>query len=120
MDFEIGHVVRSAAGHDRGDLFMIVGIEGDYLLLADGKTRRTEKPKRKKKSMHREGASAGPAALRLLKVKGPVIKKFRRALAAFAAGRQVKKEAKPLAKDDMIELEGVSSSRCPTQRSVWT
>lgn len=97
MDFEIGHVVRSAAGHDRGDLFMIVGIEGDYLLLADGKTRRTEKPKRKKKKhVHREGASAGPAALRLLKGERAGNQEIRRALAAFAAGRQVKKEAKPL------------------------
>ena len=84
MDFEIGHVVRSAAGHDRGDLFMIIGIDGDYLLLADGKARQTDAPKRKKKKhVHREGVSASPAALRLLKGERAGNNEIRRALAAF-------------------------------------
>lgn len=84
MEFEIGHVVRSAAGHDRGDLFLIVGIDGDYLLLADGRTRKTEKPKRKKKKhVHREGVSASPAALRLRKGERAGNNEIRRALAVF-------------------------------------
>lgn len=84
MELEIGHVVRSAAGHDRGGLFLVVGIDGEYLLLADGKARRTEKPKRKKRKHVRfEGASASAAALRLRKGERAGNNEIRRALAAF-------------------------------------
>lgn len=42
-------VVRSTAGHDRGGLFAVIGHEGStFLLLADGKLRKLEKPKKKK------------------------------------------------------------------------
>ncbi|MCD7778778.1 MAG: KOW domain-containing RNA-binding protein [Clostridiales bacterium] len=46
--FSIGQMVYSKNGRDKGEAFIIVGIEGDYLLLADGKRRKLEKPKRKK------------------------------------------------------------------------
>ena len=42
-------MVYSKSGHDQGDVQMICAIEGDYLLLADGRRRKLEKPKRKKK-----------------------------------------------------------------------
>lgn len=51
MEYQIGQVVYSKSGHDKGDVQMILAVEGEYLLLADGKRRRLEKPKRKKK-MH--------------------------------------------------------------------
>ncbi len=41
-------IVRSDAGRDRGKLFFVLAVEGDYLLLADGKSRKVESPKRKK------------------------------------------------------------------------
>ena len=41
-------IVRSLAGRDKGALFCVVGTEGAYLLLCDGKRRRVERPKRKK------------------------------------------------------------------------
>jgi len=40
--------VRSLAGHDKGELFVILDAQGEYLILADGKYRTVEKPKRKK------------------------------------------------------------------------
>ncbi len=41
--------MRSRAGRDKGMLFLVVGISEDgFLLLADGKLRRTELPKKKK------------------------------------------------------------------------
>lgn len=43
-----GCAVRSEAGHDKGLYFCVLGIEHDRLLLADGKRRRAEAPKRKK------------------------------------------------------------------------
>ena len=51
LEYQIGQVVYSKSGHDKGDVQMIVGMEGDFLLLADGRRRKLEKPKRTKK-MH--------------------------------------------------------------------
>ena len=51
LEYQIGQVVYSKSGHDQGDVQMIIAIDGDFLLLADGKRRKLEKPKRKKK-MH--------------------------------------------------------------------
>ena len=42
-------IVQSDAGRDKGKLFFVLDMEGEYLLLADGKTRSVETPKRKKR-----------------------------------------------------------------------
>ena len=42
-------VVIPQAGRDAGELFYVIGIDGEFLLLADGKHRTLEKPKRKKR-----------------------------------------------------------------------
>ena len=47
-DLTIGDVVLSVAGRDAGSLFYILGSEGEYLLLGNGKDRTIEKPKKKK------------------------------------------------------------------------
>ncbi len=46
--FRIGEFAKSKAGHDKGEIFIIVGAEGEYVFLADGKARTVEKPKKKK------------------------------------------------------------------------
>lgn len=44
-----GDVVRSVAGHDSGKRFVVLEvIDEQYVLIADGKTRTVEKPKKKK------------------------------------------------------------------------
>lgn len=48
-DFGVGCVARSLAGHDRGNIFIIVREETEYVYLADGKTRTADRPKRKKR-----------------------------------------------------------------------
>ena len=48
-DICISDVVVSTAGRDQGDWFYVIGAEPDYLILADGKGRTLEKPKRKKR-----------------------------------------------------------------------
>lgn len=45
--FTLGTVVKAIAGRDAGRLFVIVGAYGKDALIADGKTRKLEKPKRK-------------------------------------------------------------------------
>ena len=47
-DLTIADVVISTAGRDAGSLFYVLEADDTYLLLADGKGRRIEKPKRKK------------------------------------------------------------------------
>ena len=44
----ISDVVLSTTGRDKGKLFYVIGIEDDMLLLANGKDRTLDKPKRKK------------------------------------------------------------------------
>ena len=49
LEFMIADVVRSTAGHDAGKLFYVIGTDDGYLLLANGKDRSLEQPKRKKR-----------------------------------------------------------------------
>lgn len=41
-------VVRSIAGRDKGDLFIVISREGDYAYLANGELRKVDRPKKKK------------------------------------------------------------------------
>ena len=49
MEVERSDIVRSCAGRDRGQMFFIVELDETYVYLADGKGRRLENPKRKKR-----------------------------------------------------------------------
>ena len=40
-------IVLSLTGRDRGQLMLVVAEEGDFLLLANGRARRAENPKRR-------------------------------------------------------------------------
>lgn len=49
MDLQIGDIVYSRAGRDQGRYFLVIGlVDEQYVLIADGKLRRLETPKRKK------------------------------------------------------------------------
>ena len=48
-DIHISDVVVSTAGREQGKLFYVVGTDPTYLLLANGKDRTLDKPKRKKR-----------------------------------------------------------------------
>jgi len=49
MEIAKSNIIRSDAGRDKGKLFVVLAVEGEYLLLADGKSRKVEAPKRKKR-----------------------------------------------------------------------
>ena len=49
MEIAKSDIVRSDAGRDKGKLFVVLAVEGEYLLLADGKGRKVQSPKRKKR-----------------------------------------------------------------------
>ena len=47
---ELGNVVKSIAGRDKGNYFVVVGIDEkeNYIYLVDGNIRKVENPKKKK------------------------------------------------------------------------
>ena len=47
-NIQISDVVISTAGRDQGQLFYVIGVDGTFVTLANGKNRTLEKPKRKK------------------------------------------------------------------------
>ena len=47
MNIQKGSIVRAKSGHDKGRFFLVLSTEGNYAFIADGKTRRLEKPKKK-------------------------------------------------------------------------
>ncbi len=48
MEVKRGQIVRSKAGHDKGDFQVILSLEPPYAVVCDGRRRTLEKPKRKK------------------------------------------------------------------------
>ena len=49
MEITRSDIVRSIAGRDKGKLFFVIETDDEFLTLADGKTRKLENPKRKKR-----------------------------------------------------------------------
>ena len=47
--FEKGMLAKSLAGHDEGNVYLIVETDERYVYLVDGKIRTLSKPKRKRK-----------------------------------------------------------------------
>ena len=47
-EISISDIIVSTAGRDRGKLFYVIGTEGVYVLVANGKDRKLEHPKKKK------------------------------------------------------------------------
>ena len=83
MDIVKSNIVKSTAGRDKGDLFFVLATEGDFLLLADGKRRRVEDPKRKRRK-HTElcGESHSPVAEKIRSGEKITNSELRKALAA--------------------------------------
>lgn len=84
-----GWIVLAEAGRDKGGVFCVVGVEGERLLLADGKRRRVLHPKQKKLGHVRplNRAEFDHPAIGKLKEGKPVSDRdLRRALAAFQGG----------------------------------
>ena len=48
VGFEIGRIVFSKCGRDKGLPFVVLKVEGEFVYLADGKLRNVNNPKKKK------------------------------------------------------------------------
>ena len=44
MEIIEGSIVRSIAGRDKGDLFIVLSREGDFVYLANGELRKVDHP----------------------------------------------------------------------------
>ncbi len=87
MEIRKSDIVLSVAGHDKGNLFFVIAKDGEFLLLADGKGRKLEKPKRKKiKHVRFQGQSESRAAQKLKNGEKVLNSELRKALAEYSAG----------------------------------
>ena len=48
-DYNISDVVKATAGRDQEKIFYVIGADDEFLLLANGKDRPLDRPKRKKR-----------------------------------------------------------------------
>lgn len=46
--FEVGMLAKSKAGHDKDNVYVVIGLDDLYVYLADGRIKAIEKPKKKK------------------------------------------------------------------------
>jgi len=82
----IADIVISTNGRDVGKRFIVIGIDEEYSLIADGKGRRYESPKRKKsKHLKLESQADGLLAEKLQKGEKVTNNEIRRFLAGYAA-----------------------------------
>lgn len=57
MEIVEGSIVRSIAGRDKGDMFIVLSRDGEFVYLANGELRKVDRPK-KKKLRHLQGTNS--------------------------------------------------------------
>ena len=88
-DIQLSDVVISLRGRDQGELYYVIGKQEDFLLLANGKNRTLEEPKRKKqKHVEKVLRSETRVAAKLLSGDKVLNGELRRDLASFCRGMQ--------------------------------
>lgn len=89
MDIAKSNIVKSTAGRDAGKFFFVLETQGDFLLLADGKTRRVENPKRKRvKHVALVGESHSLIAEKIRSGEKITNSELRKAITAISGGNQ--------------------------------
>ena len=84
MDISKSDIIESLAGRDKGKLFYVIDTEENYVLIADGKGRKLEDPKRKKlKHVRRVSRTETRVALKIRNGDKVLNSELRRDLATF-------------------------------------
>ena len=84
MDISKSDIVISLAGRDKDKLFYVMDVEDNYVLLADGKGRKLENPKRKKlKHVRRVSRTETRVAVKIQNGDKVLNSELRRDLATF-------------------------------------
>lgn len=85
MDIMKSDIVLSIAGRDRGKLYYVIDTDGEFLLIANGRERRLESPKRKKLKHVRKVPRAESRIAEKIRGGEKVLnRELRRDLAAFS------------------------------------
>jgi len=83
---KIADIVISLNGRDAGKRFIVIAVDAGYSMLADGKGRKYDKPKRKKnKHLRHENKADSLIAEKLLRGEKVTNNEIRRYLAQYAA-----------------------------------
>ena len=91
MDISKSDIIESLAGRDKGKLFYVIDTEDNYVVIADGKGRKLENPKRKKlKHVRRVSRTETRVALKIRNGDKVLNSELRRDLATF--GQQFKSQ----------------------------
>lgn len=89
MNIAESNIVKATAGRDAGKIFFVLAVQGDFLLLADGKHRRVENPKRKRqKHVALVGESHSLVAEKIRSGEKITNSELRKAIAAISGGNQ--------------------------------
>ena len=84
MDISKSDIIESLAGRDKGKFFYVIDTEDNYVLIADGKGRKLENPKRKKlKHVRRVTRTETRVATKILNGDKVLNSELRRDLATF-------------------------------------
>lgn len=79
-----GLVVKSRAGRDNGQLYLVIRTDGDFVYVANGDTRKIEAPKKKKlKHIQKTSFYAEDIKIKLLENKLVENHEVRKALAEY-------------------------------------
>ena len=84
MDISKSDIIESLAGRDKVKFFYVMDVEDNYVLIADGKGRKLENPKRKKlKHVRRVSRTETRVAAKILNGDKVLNSELRRDLATF-------------------------------------
>ena len=84
MDISKSDIIESLAGRDKGKFFYVIDTEENFVLIADGKGRKLENPKRKKlKHVRRVSRTETRVATKILNGDKVLNSELRRDLATF-------------------------------------
>lgn len=84
MEIVEGTIVRSKAGRDKGDIFIVLSKDSDYVYLANGELRKVDRPKKKKLKHIQSTNSVSDFVKNKLETVGKVTNsEVRKALAQF-------------------------------------
>ena len=84
MDISKSDIIESLAGRDKGKYFYVIDVEENFVLIADGKGRKLENPKRKKlKHVRRVTRTETRVALKIQNGDKVLNSELRRDLATF-------------------------------------
>ena len=107
VPLRIADIVISINGRDAGKKFIVIETETGYSLIADGKGRKYEKPKRKKnKHLKVDNTASGKLADKLISGEKVTNSEIRRFLAAYAAHNSDRYEV-----DEQSKKEGCTNAK---------